>query len=157
MNIQSFAMPSAAYSNPLAYGDLTGLNLWAWILSHLFADQKFMSIFSVLFGAGIILITEKKELLTGSSVKLHYTRNLILATHWIDSCPFNLVWRYFGGLCPLFLSSVSIEKIISQKALDYWHHDRIGTQYIKWIISVFFALYASFRITRFTYGLGSNK
>ena len=78
MNIQSFAMPSAAYSNPLAYGDLTGLNLWAWILSHLFADQKFMSIFSVLFGAGIILITEKKELLTGSSVKLHYTRNLIL-------------------------------------------------------------------------------
>ena len=78
MNIQSFAMPSAAYSNPMAYGDLTGLNLWAWILSHLFADQKFMSIFSVLFGAGIILITEKKELLTGSSVKLHYTRNLIL-------------------------------------------------------------------------------
>ena len=60
MNIQSFAMPSAAYSNPLAYGDLTGLNLWTWILSHLFADQKFMSIFSVLFGAGIVLITEKK-------------------------------------------------------------------------------------------------
>ena len=78
MNIQSFAMPSAAYNNPLAYGDLTGLNKITWILSHLFADQKFMSIFSVLFGAGIILITEKKELLTGSSVKLHYTRNLIL-------------------------------------------------------------------------------
>ncbi len=78
MNIQSFAMPSAAYNNPLAYGDLTGLNKITWILSHLFADQKFMSIFSILFGAGIILITEKKELLTGSSLKLHYTRNLIL-------------------------------------------------------------------------------
>tara|TARA_B100000575_G_scaffold294678_1_gene313141 strand:- start:11151 stop:12287 length:1137 start_codon:yes stop_codon:yes gene_type:complete len=78
MNIQSFAMPSAAYNNPLAYGDLTGLNKIIWILSHLFADQKFMSIFSILFGAGIILITEKKELLTGSSLKLHYTRNLIL-------------------------------------------------------------------------------
>ena len=78
MNIQSFAMPSAAYNNPLAFGDLTGLNKMTWILSHLFADQKFMSIFSILFGAGIILITEKKELLTGSSVKLHYIRNLIL-------------------------------------------------------------------------------
>jgi uncharacterized protein len=78
MNIQSFAMPSAAYNNPLAFGDLTGLNKMTWILSHLFADQKFMSIFSILFGAGIILITEKKELLTGSSLKLHYTRNLIL-------------------------------------------------------------------------------
>jgi len=78
MNIQSFAMPSAAYNNPLAFGDLTGLNKMTWILSHLFADQKFMSIFSILFGAGIILITEKKEFLTGSSLKLHYTRNLIL-------------------------------------------------------------------------------
>ena len=78
MNIQSFSMPSAAYNNPLAFGDLTGLNKMTWILSHLFADQKFMSIFSILFGAGIILITEKKELLTGSSLKLHYTRNLIL-------------------------------------------------------------------------------
>ena len=78
MNIQSFAMPSAAYNNPLAFGDLTGLNKMTWILSHLFANQKFMSIFSILFGAGIILITEKKELFTGSSLKLHYTRNLIL-------------------------------------------------------------------------------
>ena len=78
MNIQSFAMPGSAYSNPLAFGDLSGFNKITWILSHLFADQKFMSIFSILFGAGIILITEKKELLTGSSVKLHYTRNLIL-------------------------------------------------------------------------------
>jgi uncharacterized protein len=78
MNIQSFAMPSSAYNNPLAFGDLSGLNKITWILSHLFADQKFMSIFSILFGAGIVLITEKKELLTGSSVKLHYIRNLIL-------------------------------------------------------------------------------
>ena len=78
MNIQSFAMPSSAYNNPLAFGDLSGFNKITWILSHLFADQKFMSIFSILFGAGIVLITEKKELLTGSSVKLHYTRNLIL-------------------------------------------------------------------------------
>ena len=78
MNIQSFAMPSSAYNNPLAFGDLSGFNKITWILSHLFADQKFMSIFSILFGAGIVLITEKKELLTGSSVKLHYIRNLIL-------------------------------------------------------------------------------
>ena len=78
MNIQSFAMPSSAYNNPLTFGDLSGFNKITWILSHLFADQKFMSIFSILFGAGIVLITEKKELLTGSSVKLHYIRNLIL-------------------------------------------------------------------------------
>lgn len=59
MNIQSFAMPIAAYMNPTAYGDLTGANLWVWIVSHLFFDQKFMTIFSLLFGAGVLLMTER--------------------------------------------------------------------------------------------------
>ncbi|MDQ3171414.1 MAG: DUF418 domain-containing protein [Acidobacteriota bacterium] len=56
MNIQSFAMPIAAYVNPIAYGDLTGANLWIWIVSHVFFDQKFMAVFSMLFGAGILLM-----------------------------------------------------------------------------------------------------
>ena len=58
MNIQSFSMPSAAYINPTAYGDLSGLNKWIWILSHLLASQKFLSIFSMLFGAGVFIFTE---------------------------------------------------------------------------------------------------
>lgn len=57
MNIQSFSMPMAAYPNPTAYGDLAGANLWVWIVSHLFFDQKFMTIFAMLFGAGILLMT----------------------------------------------------------------------------------------------------
>ena len=59
MNIQSFSMPIAAYANPTAYGDLTGANLWVWIVSHVFFDQKFMTIFSMLFGAGILLMTAR--------------------------------------------------------------------------------------------------
>ena len=59
MNIQSFGMPMAAYPNPTAYGDLTGANLWVWIVSHLFFDQKFMTIFAMLFGAGILLMTAR--------------------------------------------------------------------------------------------------
>ncbi len=34
MNIQSFSMIEAAYLNPSASGDLTGLNKWVSILSH---------------------------------------------------------------------------------------------------------------------------
>jgi uncharacterized protein len=49
-----------------------------------------MSIFSILFGAGIVLITEKKELLTGSSVKLHYIRSLILLV--IGLIHAHLIW-----------------------------------------------------------------
>jgi uncharacterized protein len=59
MNIQSFAMIEAAYINPAAYGDLTGANKWTWILVHIVADQKFMTIFSILFGAGILVFAER--------------------------------------------------------------------------------------------------
>lgn len=78
MNIQSFAMPAAAYFNPTAFGDLTGANRAAWTFSHIFADQKFMTIFSILYGAGIILITRKLEDRGQKSAGLHYRR-----TFWL--------------------------------------------------------------------------
>ena len=56
VNIQYFAMPDAAYFNPTAYGDLQGANLQVFTCSRLLADQKFMTIFSMLFGAGIVLM-----------------------------------------------------------------------------------------------------
>ncbi|MEO0473627.1 MAG: DUF418 domain-containing protein [Bacteroidota bacterium] len=78
MNIQSYAMPGAAYSNPMAFGDMTGLNKWVWILSHIFADQKFMTIFSILYGAGVVLVTQNAEKRNGKSAGLHYRR-----TFWL--------------------------------------------------------------------------
>jgi uncharacterized protein len=74
INMQSFAMPVAAYLNPTAYGDLTGANFWAWALSHVFADMKFISIFSMLFGAGIVLMAERAEKRAASAAPLHYRR-----------------------------------------------------------------------------------
>ena len=74
MNIQHFSMPTAAYINPNAYGDLTGLNKWVWIISHMLASGKFMSIFSMLFGAGILLFTQRAELKGLNSAVLHYRR-----------------------------------------------------------------------------------
>jgi uncharacterized protein len=74
MNIQFFSMISAAYINPTAYGDLHGANFWVWFLCHLFADQKFMSIFSMLFGAGIFLMTGRIEAAQKPSAAIHYRR-----------------------------------------------------------------------------------
>jgi len=78
MNIQSFSMPASAYLNPASFGDLDGLNYWVWVFSHIFADQKFMTIFSILFGAGIVLVTQKAEQKEGKSAGLHYKR-----TFWL--------------------------------------------------------------------------
>ena len=78
MNIQAFAMPGAAYFNPTAYGDLNGPNFFTWLASYLLVDQKFMSIFSLLFGAGICLFADRAEARSGRSAGLHYRRMFYL-------------------------------------------------------------------------------
>ena len=105
MNIQSFSMPGSAYSNPMAFGDLSGINKWVWIISHVFADMKFMNIFSILFGAGIILVTSKSEMKTGKSAVLHYKRTIWLLI--IGLFHAHLIWYgdilVIYALCALIL------------------------------------------------------
>lgn len=104
MNIQSFSMPGAAYINPTAYGDLTGANKWVWILSHIFADQKFMTIFSILYGAGIVLVTERVEARSESAVGVHYRRTFWLLI--IGLIHAHIIWSgdilVAYALCALF-------------------------------------------------------
>lgn len=59
MNIYGFAMPFAAYSNPLVLGGTDPLNMGIWFFTHIFFDQKFLAIFSMLYGAGIAMLTER--------------------------------------------------------------------------------------------------
>ena len=74
MNIQYFSMVAAAYFNPTAYGNLNGANGWVWLFSHMLADEKFMAIFSMLFGAGILLMTSRVESAGRRSAPVHYRR-----------------------------------------------------------------------------------
>ena len=78
MNIQNFSMIGAAYFNPTAYGDLSGPNYGVWLLSHLLADMKFLTIFSMLFGSGIVLMAERMEARGQPPTYLHYRRMAIL-------------------------------------------------------------------------------
>ncbi len=74
MNIQSFAMPFAAYFNPTALGPPSDVDFTVWTILHVFADQKFMSMFSILFGAGVLLFATRASGRTGRSAALHYRR-----------------------------------------------------------------------------------
>ena len=78
MNIQSFSMPSDAYFAPTAYGNLEGANALVWILGYLFVDMKFMAMFSMLFGAGIVLMSQHRDAVGAPVVALHYRRMLLL-------------------------------------------------------------------------------
>jgi len=74
MNMQSFAMPFSAYMNPTSYGADWPLGLTLWSIGHIVADAKFITIFSMLFGAGIVLMTSRAEARTGRSAGVHYRR-----------------------------------------------------------------------------------
>ncbi len=74
MNIQAFSMVSAAYMSPLNWGDMTGLNEITWYVSDIFANGKFVTIFSILFGAGVVLFSSRIEKKGMKSAGLHYRR-----------------------------------------------------------------------------------
>jgi uncharacterized protein len=78
MNIYGFAMPFAAYQNPLAYGGTEWYNLGTWFFTHIFFDQKFMTIFSILFGAGLVMMMTRAEARGSSYGSIWYRRNFWL-------------------------------------------------------------------------------
>jgi len=61
MNIYAFAMPFIAYTNPLAMGGLEAHNVGTWFFTHILFDQKFLSIFAMLFGAGLVVMSTRAE------------------------------------------------------------------------------------------------
>ena len=74
MNVQALSMPYSAYGNPASYGDFSGINRLVWLFGRLFADQKFMTLFSLLFGAGIYLVTSRIASRGQSPAGPHYRR-----------------------------------------------------------------------------------
>ena len=58
INIRSYAMPSISLANPSEYGNDADHNRFAYNLTYVFAKQKFMAIFSMLFGASALLFTD---------------------------------------------------------------------------------------------------
>ncbi len=74
MNVGSFAMPAAAYFNPTVGSDYAGLDRVVYQITHVLFDLKFMAIFSMLFGAGIVLMSERRGRDERPSAGLHYRR-----------------------------------------------------------------------------------
>jgi len=78
MNIYAFAMPFIAYNNPFLMGGVEAHNIGTWFFTHIFFDQKFLSIFAMLFGAGMVLMTERAEARGARPARIHYRRQFWL-------------------------------------------------------------------------------
>ena len=78
MNAVSFRYELAPYLNLSAGGSETWLDWAIGIFGEIFVDQKFMALFSLLFGAGILLFIERAQQREGQPLLLNLWRNVLL-------------------------------------------------------------------------------
>jgi uncharacterized protein len=105
MNITSFGLP-AAYSDPTVYGGATGADLWAWMTTTMLFEGTQRGLFSLLFGAGVILLTSRIDARGGDGADVFFRRNLWLIVFGIVH-GFLLLWTgeilFYYGATALFV------------------------------------------------------
>jgi uncharacterized protein len=100
MNIVAFAMPDMAYMSPAIYGGDTGADLFSWFASFILIDGKMRGLFSLLFGASMMLIVDRATAKGENAARVHYSRMAWLAIFGLAH--FYLIW--FGDI--LFVYAV---------------------------------------------------
>ena len=141
VNIQAFAMISPAYMNPTAYGDFRGANRLVWLVTHVLFEMKFMTLFAMLFGAGVVLMTGRAEAAGRSGVAVHLKRMGWLIVFglahgyllwygdilvWYGLCGLVVVWlrraspALLGGLGLAAVGITSLLSLLIGWSMPYW-------------------------------------
>jgi len=119
MNIAAFALPFAAYSNPVAGGPVSGIDLGTWFFNFVLIDSKMRGLFSMLFGASTLLVIESAANSSRSAAGAHYSRMAWLAIFGLIH--FYLIWfgdiLFLYAMCGLLLFAF---RNLSVKALTIW-------------------------------------
>jgi uncharacterized protein len=74
INIWAFALPYIVFNDPRAAGGWSPINKGVWIFFHLLCEQKMMSLFSMLFGAGLVVMVQRSDARGTSLVGIYYRR-----------------------------------------------------------------------------------
>jgi uncharacterized protein len=76
MNIVGFAFHVAVYADPTVAGGSTGINFWVYAVNAVLVDGKMRGIFSLVFGAGVIVLTSRLAGRDSSvdAADIHYRR-----------------------------------------------------------------------------------
>jgi uncharacterized protein len=105
-NVLVFGLYFAAGSDPTVAGGATGLNLASWALLRILIGGKMRCLFSMAFGASMILLTSRAEERSGATAAdIYYRRNLWLLLFGLAHA-FLLFWGdilYPYALCALIL------------------------------------------------------
>lgn len=124
MNIVGFSMPEWAYVTPKAYGGETLSDQIVWLFNFIFIDGKMRGLFSLLFGASMMLIIDGAEAKNESAIKVHYSRMFWLALFGLA----HYFFLWFGDILFLY-ASVGCLAFLFRK----WESRRL----IKWALIIF--------------------
>ncbi len=106
-NVLIFGMYFAAANDPTVAGGAAGLNLVSWALFRILIEGKMRCLFSMVFGASVLLLTARAEERSGAAAAadIYYRRNLWLLLFGLAHA-FLLFWGdilYPYALCALIL------------------------------------------------------
>jgi uncharacterized protein len=105
MNIALFGWPYKVYHTPTAAPGYGWGDLAIWMVNHVVFDEKMMTIFSMLFGAGLVLMADRADARGARLGKVYYRRIGVLLL--IGLIHAYLIWEgdilVIYALCGLFL------------------------------------------------------
>lgn len=115
MNVYAFALPLQAYYNPIAYGGEGQFDRLIWAASFVFIEDKFRTLFALLFGAGCLILLERAK---ERAWRAHFARMAVLfaigLVHSILLASNDVLRAYaLAGLAIPFLAYLSSRALIA--------------------------------------------
>lgn len=115
MNVHAFALPGPAYYNPLSYGATGDADYRVWLASFVFIEDKFRTLFAMLFGAGCLILIERGG---EQPWRAHYARMIALfaigLVHAVLLASNDVLRAYaLAGLAMPLLAGLSARALVS--------------------------------------------
>jgi uncharacterized protein len=132
MNIIAFALPEWAYIAPGKFGGNSAADQISYLFSFIFIDGKMRGLFSLLFGASMMLIIERAQAKGENPARVHYARMFWLLL--IGFAHYLFIW--WGDILFLYAAIGCIAFLFRD-----WEPDKL----IRWALLVYvlgFLLYA---------------
>lgn len=107
MNVAGMGLGNHAWDDPTVDGGATGINLWTWLVVNISFEGTQRGLFSLLFGAGVILLTSRLEAAgKADTADIFFRRNLWLigfglVNAWVLLWPGDILYWY--GITAFFL------------------------------------------------------
>lgn len=139
MNVAAFALPEAAYFNPLAFGPAGPAEIALWATQFILVDGKMRGLFSLLFGASLLLVLDKARTAGEDAERAHFRRMGWLMLFGLIH--FYLIWR--GDILTLYAATGCIAWFFSElptRRLIGWGVAMLGVAMLAYAIVVLLIL-----------------